>query len=71
MERHFNYLKKLKEEKTLILAGPCLDAAFGVEIFEAESEEAARRIMENDPAVKEKIMTFEPHQFRVSLLREK
>ena len=71
MDRHFGYLKKLTDEKTVILAGPCLDAAFGVMIFESESEETARQIMENDPAIKERLMTAELHPFKVSLMREK
>lgn len=70
MGRHFNYLKDLTERKEAILVGPCLDAAFGICIFEAESEEAARKIMENDPSVKEKVMTAELHAFKVSLMRK-
>ena len=70
MGRHFNYLKDLTEKKAAILVGPCLDKAFGVCIFEAESEEAARKIMENDPSVKEKVMSAELHAFKVSLMRK-
>ncbi len=70
MGRHFNYLKDLTEKRVAILVGPCLDRAFGVCIFEAESEEAAHKIMENDPSVKEGVMTTELHPFRVSLMRK-
>ncbi len=70
MGRHLNYLKDLIEKKAAILVGPCLDAAFGICIFEAESEEAARKITENDPAIKEKVMTAELHAFKVSLMRK-
>lgn len=67
VERHFNYLKNLLDKKELLMAGRCLNGAFGITIFEAETEEQARQIMENDPAVKEKLMTAELFPFRVAL----
>lgn len=66
---HFNYLKNLLEKKTLILAGPETNAKFGIIVFEAESEDKAREIMNNDPAVAGKVFTAELFPFRVSLLR--
>lgn len=56
MGRHFGHLKDLAEKKTAILVGPCLDRAFGICIFEADS--------------KEKIMTAELHPFKISLRRK-
>ncbi|MCZ7543954.1 MAG: hypothetical protein M5R40_10645 [Anaerolineae bacterium] len=47
---------------------PDLDGAFGVVIFEAASEAAARAYMESDPAVKNGVMTAELHPMRVSLM---
>jgi uncharacterized protein len=70
MTRHFGYLRQLLEAKTLLLAGPCLDRAFGVAIFEADSIEEARRIMESDPSVASGVMRAELHEFRVSLLQK-
>lgn len=69
MGRHFLYLKGLVEQKKALLAGPCLDAAFGIVIYEADSAEEARRIMENDPSVIAGVMAAEMHEFRVSLLQ--
>ena len=69
MGRHFLYLKGLVEQKKALLAGPCLDAAFGIVIYEADTEAEARRIMENDPAVIAGVVTAEMHEFRVSLLQ--
>ncbi len=66
--RHFNYLKMLREKGILILAGPNLDNTFGVVIFFASSEDEAKNIMNNDPAIREEIMTAELHPFRVSLM---
>lgn len=69
MGRHFQYLKALVEQKKVVMAGPCLDAAFGIVIYEADSEEEARGIMENDPSVVAGVMSAEMHEFRVSLLQ--
>ena len=67
---HFLYLKKLLNENILILAGPEANAKFGVSVFEAESEEEAWKIVNNDPAVINKVFTAEIYPFRVSLLKK-
>lgn len=69
MQTHFHYLQNLLQEGVLILAGPCLDSSFGIVILNAESEEAARQLMENDPAVANNVMTAELHPFRASLMQ--
>lgn len=68
MDRHFQYLKGLAAEGRLMLAGPCLDAAFGIVILVTESEDEARTMMENDPAVLGGVMVSELHPFKVSIL---
>jgi len=71
--RHFRRLQRLHKEGKVILAGRTLNESdpsqFGVVIFEAVSEEEARRLMEEDDAVKEKIMTAELFPFKVALGR--
>ena len=52
----------------MILAGPCEDLAFGLVIFQAEDDSAARAFMANDPAIRAGLMTAELHPFRVSLI---
>jgi uncharacterized protein YciI len=69
MSAHFDYLKGLLERGKLILAGPSLDPPFGVIVFEAESEEEARRVIAADPSVAAGVQTPELHPFRASLLR--
>jgi uncharacterized protein len=69
MDKHFEYLKGLLSENKLILAGPCLDGAFGIVVFQAESMDVARNIMENDPSICEGIMISELHPYRASLLQ--
>ena len=70
MQAHAAYLKQLKSETTFYLIGPCLDRAFGVSIFEAESFEAACQMMSRDPAVERGVMIAEVHPFRISFLRQ-
>lgn len=71
--RHFRRLQRLHREGKVILAGRTLNESdpsqFGVVIFEAASEEEARRLMEEDEAVKEKIMTAQLFPFKVALGR--
>ncbi len=68
---HFEYLKKFFDEGKLLLVGPCLDAAFGIGIFEVESEQIVRDIMVDDPAVKAGVFRLkEIHPFKISLLRK-
>lgn len=68
MMEHFGYLQGLLREGKLILAGPCLDRTFGITVLKTDSEEEARSLMENDPAVKKGIMSAEFHPYRAALL---
>jgi uncharacterized protein len=71
--KHFRRLQQLHQEGTVLLAGRTLNEAdpsqFGVVIFEATSEEEARKMMLEDDAVKEKIMTAELFPFSVALIK--
>lgn len=71
---HFNYLKDLADRKILFMAGrtinePMTDKDFGIAIIEADSEEEARRIMENDPAIKNKLMLADFFEFSLAIVR--
>ena len=67
---HFERLKRFLSDGTLILAGPTLGKInTGVAIIEAPDEEAARRIMQEDPTIASGLATGELREFRVSLLR--
>ena len=65
---HFDKLKRMLKDGSLILAGPCTDEAFGIVIFQAESMKEAHKIAGDDPAVKAGLMTAECHEFHISLL---
>ena len=67
---HFEHLQQLLAEGTLILAGPTLGRHnTGITIIEAPDEDAARAIMEADPAIAGGHARGELRPFRVSLLR--
>jgi uncharacterized protein YciI len=67
---HFERLQRLMREGTLILAGPTLGRHnTGIAVIEAPNEDAARAIMEADPAVAGGHARGELRPFRVSLLR--
>lgn len=72
--RHFAYLQDLTEKGVMVLVGRTQTAdesTFGIAIFEAENEEAARTIMENDPAVAGGVMRATLYPYRVALMRGK
>lgn len=67
INEHFDYLKKKLDEGKLILAGRCQQGEFGIVIFHASSEKEAESFLDNDPAVKGKVMSAEMHPFLVAL----
>ena len=67
---HFERLKRLLAEGTLILAGPTLGPVnTGIAVFESPDEESAQAFMNADPAIASGIATGELRPFVVSLLR--
>jgi uncharacterized protein YciI len=73
VQRHFNRFKDAIKTGQLILAGRTLETGektFGVAIFEAVDENAARAFMNADPAVIAGVMTAELHPFGVALERK-
>ena len=73
VSRHFAYLKDLTEKGVMIIVGRTQNKdenTFGIAVFEAEDESAARRIMENDPAVIGGVMRATLYPYRVALMRK-
>lgn len=71
--RHFAHLAQAAKSGQVILAGRTLEplaATFGLVIFEAESESAARIFMQSDPAVEAGLMTATLHPYAVALQRQ-
>jgi uncharacterized protein YciI len=67
MGEHAAYTRRLFEEGKILLGGAAPDGAIGVIVWRLGSAEEARRIFEDDPAVKGNIGEAELHQFRVGL----
>ena len=70
LQRHFVRFQEAIKAAKLILAGRTSesgDKTFGIAIFEAKDEAAARKFMEEDPAVAGGLMTAELHPFTVAL----
>jgi len=73
LERHFARFQEATKSGQLILAGRTNepgDKTFGIAIFEAPDEAAARAFMQADPAVVGGLMTAELHSFAVALERK-
>jgi uncharacterized protein YciI len=73
LKRHFVRFQESAKSGKLILAGRTSepgDKTFGIAIFEAADEDAARKFMQEDPAVAGGLMTAELHPFAVALQRK-
>ena len=73
LERHLVRFQEATKSGQLILAGRTKepgDKTFGIAIFEAPDEAAARAFMQADPAVVGGQMTAELHPFAVALERK-
>ena len=71
--QHFARFQEGAKSGQLILAGRTSepgDKTFGIAIFEAPDEDAARKFMQEDPAVAGGLMTAELHPFAVALQRK-
>ncbi len=65
---HFAYLQSLNARGAIIFVGRTLntdETTMGLAVFRAESEDAARQIMNDDPAVKKGVMTATLYPFKV------
>jgi uncharacterized protein YciI len=74
MSQHFNYLKSLTDQGIMLLFGRTQNSdarTFGLAIFRAESQDKARSIMNNDPAVKEGVMLAELYPYKVAGLNSR
>ncbi len=73
VSRHFARLAESVKTGQVIFAGKTtepLDTTFGLVVFEAESEAAARQFMESDPAVVAGVMSATLHPYALALQRK-
>ena len=69
LEEHVAYLTDLTDRGVLVLAGRTQEQGeetFGIVVFRAGSTEAARQIVQADPAVRDGVMVAELFPFRVA-----
>ncbi|MCP4571359.1 MAG: hypothetical protein GY838_03335 [bacterium] len=67
---HFSFLTAQAEDGVVLLAGRTVTTGpetYGIVIFEAEDDVAARALMAADPAVVSGVMTGEVQPFRVAI----
>jgi uncharacterized protein len=67
---HFSYLQGLASEGRLFMAGRTLltdERTFGIALFAAASDEEARRVLADDPAVLRGVMRGEVYPFRTAI----
>lgn len=71
---HFNYLSALTASGQVLMAGRTLvedERAFGIVIFTAQSEDEAAKLVADDPAVLQGVMSAELLPFEVALWSDK
>ena len=74
VDEHYSHLKQLTKQGVVILVGRTLntdETVFGIVIFRAASTNAARDIMNSDPAVKQGVMKATLFPFHVALMEGK
>ncbi len=73
VSEHFQYLQELCRQGKVLIVGRTdveMKDNLGLVIFLAETEEAARSLMNNDPVVRNAVMTAELFPYRLALLSE-
>lgn len=69
---YFEYLQGLADRGVVRIAGRTLDTGnqtFGLVVFMAASGTEAQRVVDEDPAVRERVMTAELFPFRIAIDR--
>jgi uncharacterized protein len=72
VSEHFSYLKGLMEKGVVIMAGRTTNTdsnSFGIVLLNAESAEVARKVMHDDPAVKNRVFRAELFPFGIALMK--
>ena len=70
VSQHYEYLRKLTNNGIVLLAGRTRNtdnSSFGIVLFKADSEETARKIMNEDPAVKGRVFRAELFPYKMAL----
>jgi uncharacterized protein YciI len=71
IDEHFAYRQALTAQGVVLFVGRTLTTTpdtFGIAVFHAENETAAREIMQQDPAVRKGVMRAELFPFKIALV---
>jgi uncharacterized protein len=68
-EEHGAWLEARFAAGEVSFAGRCFDGPFGLIVLDAADERQARRLMEDDPSVRDGVQTAELHPFSTFLAR--
>jgi uncharacterized protein YciI len=71
VEEHAAWLHARYAEGRVRFAGRCFDGPFGLVVLDAESEEEARELMQQDPSVRSAAQSPEFYPFNIFLARER
>jgi uncharacterized protein len=63
LRAHLDYMHQLQRDGALLSGGPFLDNTGGLAILQADSQAEAERLMDNDPAVINKLFQYEIHEW--------
>jgi uncharacterized protein YciI len=69
-EEHGAWLEARFAERRVLFAGRCYDGPFGLVVLDVADEEEARRLVAEDPSVREGLQTAEIFPFKTFLARE-
>jgi uncharacterized protein YciI len=69
-DEHGTWLEARFAEGRVLFAGRCYDGPFGLVVLDVADEDEARRLVAQDPSVREGVQTAELYPFRTFLARE-
>lgn len=67
LDDHLDYLKKYLDEGKIYAKGPFLDHSGGLIIYNTETIEEARELIENDPVIKHKSRKYTLKEWRSTI----
>ena len=63
LSEHVAYLTELHDKEVVLMGGPFADGTAGLVILEASAIEEASQIINNDPAIRSKVLTAEVREW--------
>ena len=69
-DEHGTWLEEQFAEGRVLFAGRCYPGPFGLVVLDVADEDEARRLVAQDPSVREGVQTAELYPFRTFLARE-